>query len=190
MPHPIPPDLSHSSLRMTCTSENTATPAFSFRTAHKSFLIRAGPVSQARGPAGASHVDSDSDNVLHCSKHIPRNMPRRKSGNILTTRQVNPSRTSHIPRPILPRHPPCTQLIALLCPRPISSQALTNNQRTELEMNLSVIRPVVIIIVGALVSRGVSTSGDIIRVVRRPGQSVVHLVVVAPANFPQEDAVI
>lgn len=85
--------------------------------------------------------------------------------------------------PILLRRAPCTQLIALLCPRPISSQEPIKYQRTELGVNLSVIRPVVIIIVGALVSRGVSTSGDIISVVRRPGQSVVHLVVVAPAHF-------
>mmetsp|Transcript_70503 Transcript_70503/g.103344 ORF Transcript_70503/g.103344 Transcript_70503/m.103344 type:complete len:210 (-) Transcript_70503:152-781(-) len=44
---------------------------------------------------------------------------------------------------------------------------------------LRVVRPVVVIIIGPLVSRRIGTGGDEVSVVRRPGQSVVHLVVVA-----------
>jgi len=47
---------------------------------------------------------------------------------------------------------------------------------------LRVVRPVVVIIIGPLVSRRIGTGGDEVSVVRRPGQSVVHLVVVAPVD--------
>ena len=49
--------------------------------------------------------------------------------------------------------------------------------------DLGVIRPVVIVIIGALVSGGVGASGYVVCVVRGPGGSIVHLVVVAPANL-------
>jgi len=48
--------------------------------------------------------------------------------------------------------------------------------------DLRVVRPVVVIIIGPLVSRRIGTGGDEVSVVRRPGQSVVHLVVVAPVD--------
>ena len=49
--------------------------------------------------------------------------------------------------------------------------------------DLGVIRPVVIVIIGALVSGRVGASGYVVCVVRGPGGSTVHLVVVAPANL-------
>jgi hypothetical protein len=53
----------------------------------------------------------------------------------------------------------------------------------KMSWDLGVIRPVVIVIIGALVSGGVGASGYVVCVVRGPGGSIVHLVVIAPANL-------
>ncbi len=51
-------------------------------------------------------------------------------------------------------------------------------------VDLRVIRPVVIIVIRPLVSRRVGTGRDVVSVVRRPRERVLHLIVVAAAHAP------